>query len=320
MGNSQGNRRQALRIASGIAFAVAAQSHAFAAPAIGVHAGRDDSISQYAEFGDWVGQPVSYRVVFVDDSSWRTIANPYFLGATRQWFAANPKNVEVVSVPLAAKGSPSDVLQSVADGQQDDVYRQLAQRLKDTGAPERIIVRLGWEFNGNWFAWTAARSPDTFARAFRHVALLMRKETPGLRFEWNLARTGERNFDWNRAYPGNDVVDIVSMDVYDQYTKGWDDLRNGSSGLVAFRAFAKAHGNPEAYPEWGLSTSSHGLGDDPEFVEGMHEWFNAPDANVLYQAYWNTHADGPNAAISGPTAGRVPKAAARYKLLFGRSQ
>jgi hypothetical protein len=297
----------------------AVHGHALSAPAIGLHAGRDDSISQYTDFGNWIGQPVLYRVVFADEATWRSIAAPYFLRTTKAWLAADPKHVEVVSIPLAAKGSPSDVLQSVADGDQDNTYRELARRLNDTGAPDRIIVRLGWELNGNWFPWTAVKSPETFAKAFRRVVLLMRKEAPQLRFEWNLAREGERGFDWKRAYPGNDVVDIVSMDVYDQYTHGWDDIRNGPGGLTTFRAFAKANKKPEAYTEWGLSTSAHGRGDDPEFVEGMHAWFNAPDANVLYQAYWNTRSGGPNAALSGPDAGNVPVSTVRFRSLFGKS-
>lgn len=311
-------QRAGCRLLFTVACCATLQSQSIAAPAIGLHAGRDDSIAQYQSFSEWIGQPVSYRVVFADEASWRSIAAPYFLRATRDWLALNPRNVEVVSVPLATKASSSDVLEAIASGQQDETYRELARRLKQAGAPERVIVRLGWELNGDWFAWTATRSPESFVQAYRQVVQVMRKEAPGLRFEWNVAREGKRDFDWKQAYPGNEVVDIVSMDVYDQYTKDWDDILNGTRGLIAFRAFAREKGKPEAYTEWALSTSAHGHGDDPRFVEHMHAWFTAPDARVLYQAYWNTHSGGPDSAVSGPDAGRVPMGSAQYKFLFGK--
>jgi hypothetical protein len=285
--------------------------------ALGLHAGRDSDISQYEEFGNWLGKPVMYRVTFAADDSWDTIASPYFLNATRQWLASNPSRVEVVSVPLVPKHSGPDTLDAVAAGQYDKYFTKLAQNLASkTGAPSRIIVRLGWEPNGTWYAWSAVKSPESYAKAFRHVVQTMRAVNKELRFEWNLSRTGEKDFDWTSAYPGDDVVDIVSMDVYDQYNHSWDEILNGKGGLRDFRKFARAHDKPEAYAEWSVSNSSAGHGDNQAFIKNMHDWFES--GNVLYAAYWNTSAGGPDAAIEGRAAGKAPKAAKAFKSLFSR--
>lgn len=305
--------------AAGAALLAAAPARA-APPALGLHAGSDNDTSQYESFGQWLGRPVVYRVTFVDATSWKTIASPYFLKTTAAWLASSPIRVEVVTVPLLPAAAQPSRLADVAAGRHDEVFRMLAQRLQATGNAQRIIVRPGWEANGNWYPWSAVYAPITFIRAFRHVVAVMRSEAPRLRFEWNLSRQGVPSFDWTKAYPGDDVVDIVSMDVYDQYTNGWADLLGSSlgRGLLRFRAFAREHRKPEAYTEWSLSTSSHGRGDEPAFVDDMHAWLHDPKANVLYQSYWNTHAGGPDAAIQGPDAGNVPNAANEYRKLFSR--
>ena len=62
---------------------------------------------------------------------------------------------------------------------------------------------------------------------------------------------------------------------------------------------------------------AHGHGDSPEFIDRMADWFAAAPGGLLYQGYWNTSAGGPNAAVFGDDAGRVPKAAAKYRRRFG---
>ena len=307
--------------------------------ALGLHAGQDAYTSQYDDFGKWLGKPVMYRVTFAAADSWQSIDAPFFLGgSTKQWLASNPGHYEVITIPLMLDPSgtkPTDpgtiatdnaTLAAIANGTYDNYYRQLAENLATkTGAPQRIIIRLGWELNGDWYTWTAINAPKTYAAAYRHVVQTMRSVCNVLRFEWNLSRTGRTMstighvpFDWNAAYPGDDVVDIVSMDVYDEYNNGWADVVGGQYGLNAFRQFARAHNKSEAHTEWSVSTDTHGHGDDPAFVQGMYDWITAGGSNVLYQGYWNTSAGGPNGAIQGPGSGGVPKSAALYKKLFGQ--
>jgi hypothetical protein len=284
-------------------------------PALGLHAGADLSTRQYDDFGRWLGRKVLYRVVFCDARGWEGIAHPYFLAASARWLASDPRRCEVVSVPLLPD-TDKGRFDAVASGAHDADFRSLGRELVKQGIAPRAIVRLGWEFNGDWFAWSAVKNPGGYRAAFRRAVRELRAAAPGLRIEWcaNCGSTGKMG--WTDAYPGDDVVDIISMDVYDQYNSGWEDILHRDAGLMALRAFAKAHHKPEAYPEWGCSTDAHGHGDDPAFVEHMAAWFDA-GPRVVYQGYWNTAAGGPDAVLHGEGAGKAPKAAAAYKRLFG---
>lgn len=289
--------------------------------ALGLHAGRDDSIAQYEAFGEWLGAKVMYRVVFCGMASWDDIASPWFLNGTRRWLASDPDRVEVISVPLLPKPAWG-AFDAIVAGDHDDVFASLARKVAATGHPERVIVRLGWEGNGDWYPWAYARNPEGYRQAFRRVVRVMRAVAPELRFEWCVTCKASRRGGparWDEGYPGDDVVDIVSLDIYDEYVRGWDDLLRGEGGLQEFREFAIAHDKPEAYPEWSCSTNpkSRGRGDNAAFVENMAAWFRGRPGKVVYQAYWNTNADGPKARLFGKRPTRVPRAAATYRRLFG---
>ncbi|WP_144444136.1 glycoside hydrolase family 26 protein [Caballeronia arationis] len=287
-----------------------------AVAAIGLHAEGDMYTAQYDSFSAWLGNPVLYRIVFTARGKWQDVADPYYLVATQRWINSDPRHVEVMSVPLLL---PSDHgFATVTSGKVDHAFASLATNIKAIGRPEQVIIRLGWEHNGKWYPWNALKDPEGYKAAYRRVVNVMRKVAPGLRFDWTTDFQSHSSFDWQSAYPGDDVVDIMSMDVYDEYHKGWDDMLDARTGLQSFRAFAKAHGKPEAYPEWGCSTRSEGYGDNPEFIERFHGWIESGAPNVLYQAYWNTHLGGPNAVIYGDQSGHVPLAAKKYRELFGK--
>jgi hypothetical protein len=286
--------------------------------AIGVHNEGDNDTSLYDAFSQWLGKPVMYRVLFTARDSWNDVANPYFMDATKLWVNEDPGHVDVMSVPLLLSGDGG--FSTISGGQRDSYFQSLAKNIKATGKPGQVIIRLGWEHNGNWFEWSSLNDPSGYKAAFRRVVTVMRAISPEIRFDWCTDFQSYSSFDWTSAYPGDDVVDIISMDVYDEYNSGWNDILNTPNGigLTAFRAFAKNHGKQEAYPEWSCSTSSNGHGDSPTFIDNMYNWIAAGGSSVLYQSYWNTNLGGPNAAIEGPLAGNVPKAAAEYKLMFSR--
>lgn len=299
-------------VLAGMAFRASAADFA----ALGLHSEGDQSISQYNSFSKWLGKPVQYRVVFTARNAWSDVSDPYYLEATKHWLYSDPAHFEVMSVPLLLNAN--DTFSTVISGQRDTVFRKLAENISAMGQTEKVIIRLGWEYNGNWFAWSAIKDPAGYKEAYRQVVSVMRNAAPGIRFDWTTDFQSYSTFDWTSAYPGDDVVDIVSMDVYDEYNRGWSDIENAPTGLKAFRAFAKLHHKPEAYPEWGCSTGSHGHGDSPEFIARFYGWLKDGAPNVLYQAYWNTNLGGPDAAIEGPRSGRVPLAASKYRVLFSQ--
>jgi hypothetical protein len=311
------------KIALAAALAAGVCSGAQAA-GIGLHMGGDGSVTQYNNFGNWLGKPVMYRVTFADDSTWSTIASPYFLSATKAWLASNPNRFEIVTIPLMPITGNQDMLQQIANGQYDSYFKTLGYNLSvKTGSPQRVIVRLGWELNGKWYPWSAVGYAEQYKAAYRHVVQVMRSQCNVLRFEWNLSWGANPKFDWTTAYPGDDVVDVIGMDTYDQCNSGWSNILNGYEGLAFLRNFAQQHGKYEAYTEWSDSTqpAPAGRGDDTAYIQGMYDWLQAGGARVLYAGYWNTPSGGPNGVIYSDSPNysvTVPNSSALYKQLFSQ--
>ena len=85
--------------------------------------------------------------------------------------------------------------------------------------PATTVVRIGWEFNGNWMPWAASKDPESYKRYFRRIVEIMRR-APGQRFQFEWCPNhGRKDMDPTEAYPGDDVVDIIGMDVY---AETWD--------------------------------------------------------------------------------------------------
>ncbi len=183
-------------------------------------------------------------------------------------------------------------------------------------------IRLGWEFNGNWFAWAASNDPAAFITYWQRIVTAMRAvDGAAFRFDWNPIAGGDYPADL--VYPGDEWVDIIGLDVYDQGwwagwedpTNRWNELVNQPYGLQWHRDFSLAHDKPVSFPEFGLSDSPahHGGGDDPYFVERMYEWIGQNKDNVEYYAYFEFAGPIGNSAL---TSGSFPVASARFQELF----
>lgn len=76
---------------------------------------------------------------------------------------------------------------------------------------------------------------------------------------------------WTECYPGDDVVDIIGMDSYDQPpARTFDEQVSEPYGLQKQVDFAAEHGKPISFPEWGLFRN----GDSPEYMRRMLEWID----------------------------------------------
>lgn len=299
---------------------------------IGMHAGQDSTTSQYDTFTTWLGRQCYTRNTFAGYTSWSAIASPSFLNsATMPWLKRGSQYQEVLAIAMCPQpGSVSSsgvTLGQVAGGAGDTYFTQLGQNIAtactNNGVSQRqIIIRLGWEMNGDWYQWgyganNKSWNPlSSFIAAWRRIVPLIRNGAPNVRIMW--CPTTGRNIDPNNSngyiasgssqnYPGDDVVDIVALDVYDQYNNGWLSILNGGSGVIvggltALRNWAIAHGKPEAYPEWACQNTVNGYQDHPLFIAGMYCWFQeavAAGSSLAAQCYWNTSSGGPNSAVQG---------------------
>lgn len=270
-------------------------------------------------FEDFVGRKVERTVDALNQESWAEMKSsiPWI---TKCWRGSDIKLT--LSVPMLPKDR-SGTLAEGAAGAYDSIFIMTARALIQNGHPDAII-RIGWEFNGDWMPWRAMDDPENYKAYFRRIVGIMR-DAPGqkFRFEW-CPNHGRKAMDPTEAYPGDDVVDIIGQDVYAE-TWGIDGMSaqerfqyylDQPFGLKWHRDFAAAHGKDISYPEWGVGTrpDGKGVGDDPVFIEGMADWF--AEVRPLYQSYWDVHAWDYNAQMSD---GQFPLASETFRQRFGKA-
>jgi hypothetical protein len=290
---------------------------------LGVYRGPGNP-ARIAGWEAWVGHP-AYRVLdSFDRTSWSAMTDPW---AANQWRGSGYQ--VVYSLPMLPLSGAS--LSEAAKGTYNDYFKRIAQNLINAGQPSAVL-RLGWEMNGSWYPWSIGQPNGTadYVAAWRQIVGAMRS-VPGaaFSFDWCVDRGGSwvngAQLDPAQAYPGDQYVDYIGMDVYDHdWSPGyqdpiqrWQHIRDEPYGLAWHRDFAAAHGKPMTFPEWGLSERSdgHGGGDDPYFVERMADWISQSD--VAYQMYFEY--DEGTAAFHTLMSGRFPLGAARFQQLFGPS-
>jgi len=270
-----------------------------------------------AVFEDFLGRKVERTVDALNQENWAEMKSSI------PWIAKcwRGSGIELtLSVPMLPKDG-SGTLAEGASGAYDAIFVTTARALIENDLADSVI-RIGWEFNGDWMPWTAMHDPESYKLYFRRIVEIMRG-APGqnFRFEW-CPNHGRKAMDPTDAYPGDDVVDIIGMDVY---AETWDASTGDPEkrfayfldqpfGLKWHRDFARERGKPISYPEWGAGTrpDGHGVGDDPVFIAGMADWFEEVDP--LYQSYWDVQASDYNAQISNR---QFPQAAATFRQRFG---
>jgi len=313
-------------------------------------------------FAAWLDRPAVWALDFIGSESWDNVGWPlYWLEGWSKWTAAKPGRRLVLAVPLlpgpadgsgptqgkSGVGRPVSLEQGAAGGYNAH-FKQLAENLVAHRLTD-VILRPGWEFNGGWYAWKAKGKEKAFAEYWRQIVTTMRSVdgTRSLTFCWN-PTLGDQDFPAELAWPGDDVVDVVGVDVYDEtwapetypwpegtgaevilsrQKKVWKEWIVGSRrGLSFWTAFAKEHGKPLAIPEWGLNhrEDGHAGRDNPYFIERMHEFVTDPAHRVSFHGYFDVNADAdhrhqlsPGVPGSGKQEGsEYPLAAARFRELF----
>ncbi|MXP65965.1 hypothetical protein E0493_21695 [Roseomonas sp. M0104] len=273
---------------------------------LGVYVG--NSTRDLAQFENWLGRAVDGVHGVVGNSNWDDFVQSASWAADRLW---GPTGRDVFwSVPILAGDAN---LHSAANGDYNQYYRSVAEDLlSGHSGSDPIYVRTGWEFNGNWFSWSAGGQEGDFVNAFRQFVDTFRSVSDKFKFEWtpNEAYGG---MDPAKAYPGDGYVDVIGMDFYwkPEYQgsdprEAWDLLVNETYGLKWHQDFASAHGKPTAFSEWGVTTN-----DGRSFLELAKEWFDSHD--VVYHSIWDSDVHYPGRMSDG-SGGDTGEA---FKALFG---
>lgn len=271
-------------------------------------------------FETWLGRKSDFNVEFLTETAYTD-----YVGADGKkitdalahsgwlpplWAAGHPDRNMLFSIPLATKQDRS--LANVAAGKYDVIFSNIAKDI--ARSYPHAIIRIGWEFNADWYAWSAMGRTQDYINAFRRVSSIFKSVSPAFTIDWCPANGfSAKNFPAEQAYPGDDVVDVIGLDLYNDYrwgdykndpVKRWEWLKTFGHGLVWQQEFSTTHGKPMSLPEWGVNQ------DDPYFIEQMYTWIMTHD--FAYVAYWNS-----NSAFAGALSNnQYPNASAAYKRLF----
>ena len=252
-------------------------------PAFGAFVGSWDTyIPQIARYGQWLGNAdLQVGHTYLAGNVWADVeGEPVVLGLWSQWRVADPARTLVLGVPMLVPNEANvpddqvaDLLAQGARGDFDQHFLKLARKLVALGGNDTVLT-LGWEMNGTTYTHRCKPDPTAWKTYWRRIVDVMRS-VPGQRFRFDF--TPNRGLDaipWTRCYPGDDVVDIIGMDSYDQPAGGtFDGYVSEPYGLEDQVEFAARRGKPVSYPEWGLFRN----GDNPEYVRRMVEWMRTHD-------------------------------------------
>nr|MBA3665564.1 hypothetical protein [Bacteroidota bacterium] len=101
-----------------------------------------------------------------------------------------------------------------------------------------VLLRILHEFNGDWYPWCTInndKNPFLVAKAYRYIINIFRENNVNnVKFIWCPNSMSVPQESWNDimdAYPGNEYVDYVGMDVYNGAGSG--------KGVSLWRSFRK---------------------------------------------------------------------------------
>lgn len=277
------------------------------------------SMAQVQAWESFRGSPVDVVQTFAARGNWSTIKSPWMSAPEK---LANFPGTWVISQPFYPTGQGD--LRSCASGAYNSHWREFGQWMVSKGRPASI-VRLAWEFNGNWFPWSVNGNTTDWVGCFRQVVSAIRSTNPQARIDWTMnAHSGN---PW-AVYPGNEYVDIVGIDTYDMWPAStteaiFDEQCNRPAGLCSVIRFAREHGKQFSVPEWGLVGKSdteagragQAGGDNPVYIRKMYETLQANADVLAYEAYFGDSLPGNvHSSLINPT--EHPNGAATYASLW----
>jgi hypothetical protein len=286
---------------------------------LGAITGNDPKLM--AEWRNWLGRAEDHDLLYFNQMGWAELEGSIdFITFLGRQVLEGGRHVHW-SVPVGGKGAYAEV----ASGKRDPLYSRIATTILSayTKPDERICVRLPWEFNmesqtlaardaaGRWDA-------RVYVAAYRRIAGLFRRASPRFYFDW-CPNIGLGGIDPESCYPGDDLVDVVSLDVY--YRAQYDDQGHKDAGLGIFyyrktqpfgldwlSGFGQRHGKLIGLSEWGVD-------DDraTEFMRLMTDWIGKQGARLSHHNYWDRTDGGVNSRLSD---GHLPKIGAVYRQAF----
>lgn len=277
----------------------------------------------------WRGQPVQIDEVWNDAKASNgkiTWASMDALTSTKYGFA-NGKWSGAMSIgqPMFAD---DETVQQCASSSEITTW---AQDLKKVWPSGSAFIRLGWEFNGDWFHW-GVKPGD--AAAFKSCWIkwytLVKQVSTKFELVWNPNNQSyDAKVDVRDFWPGSAYVDAAGPDAYALSFDGklMNPDRKGPNGeplgINAWVNWVASKGVPFAVPEWAIRDGVVWGSTDPTFIDQMRAAFVKAAKSATGLAY-ESYFDGGskyncNLSIHDPKcAGMHTAAANRYRALWSK--
>ncbi|WP_329598485.1 glycosyl hydrolase [Streptomyces pseudovenezuelae] len=275
-------------------------------------------VARIAELSHWLGG-AELRVghTYLPGDRWTNIEGRHgFLDVWADWRTRQADRMLVLNVPMMERNEENvsdaevrQLLRRGVAGEFDRHFRALAERLVELKVPDTVVV-LGWEMNGTTYTHRCGPDPEAWKTYWKRIVTTMRA-VPGQKFRFDFAPSRGRDaVPWTQCYPGDDTVDIIGMDSYDQPSGlSFEQQVKEPYGLQAQVDFAKAHGKAISYPEWGLFRN----GDNSAYMRGMLAWMDAH--KPLYNTLTDYCPHGVWQCADNPMSSQVYRS-----VLFGRTE
>ncbi|MGW1872292.1 glycoside hydrolase family 26 protein [Streptomyces sp. NPDC001975] len=269
-------------------------------------------VARMAQLSGWLGgAELKVAHTYLPGNRWADIEGaPGFLDVWAHWRREQDDRMLVLNVPMQERNEDHvgdaevrSLLAQGAAGLFDHHFRALAERLVELEVPDTVIV-LGWEMNGTTYTHRCGPDPEAWKKYWKRIVTTMRA-VPGQKFRFDFTPSRGRDaVPWTECYPGDDTVDVVGMDSYDQPTGlSFDEQVREPYGLQQHVDFAKAHGKPISYPEWGLFRN----GDNAEYMRRMLTWMD--EHRPLYNTLTDYCPHGVWQCSDNPRSSRVYRSA-----------
>lgn len=144
-------------------------------------------------------------------------------------------------------------------GKYNEVYNAYLDMIADYAGMVNgaVLFRPFHENTGSWFWWGKAYcDPSTYQNVYRYTVeyLRDRKEVHNLLYLYSPSNTAETVEDYAERYPGDEYVDMVGFDMYDNQpdvNSGW--MQDFENQLKLVEKFAKEHGKLIGVSETGAA-------------------------------------------------------------------
>jgi hypothetical protein len=266
-------------------------------------------------FENYRGTKCDYYHIYTSRGTWDGLDNPSFL-SDGSYPTSLPGQLLISTETFPDPQDARTPYSECASGLYNSHFTTLGNNLinQSAGRWKSSVLRPDWEFNGQFMPWGgntyAGDHPvpaSDYVKCFDNYSRTVKAADPYVVIDWTMNghSTPGSVFGGNafNTYPGDNFVDVVGIDYYDQYATNtyppmnsavawnasYNDPSQPAEQLGKLVTFAGSHRKLFSVGEWGTSTKdlSVGGGDDPYYIQQMFNTFNSNKDILAYEAYFS---------------------------------